>query len=317
MVANGYFEAEPLVVIPEGKESIQDQDEYDSYAKDEKSKFIVVEGNRRLATIKLLMSGESDYENEVTNELREQMENLPVLFYPDRKSVLAFLGVHHLAGVRKWDVYERARYIVHLKEKEGYGIDEIQKIIGDRRNSARSTYICYRLIKKVEDHDGTFDTSDAKDNFSFLQLATGQGPIKKYIGLPPLDKVEDIESPIPDPKLENLCFLFRCLFDNGEMRRLIEESRDITNKLSRIFDDEGATEHLKAERNIDSALDMIGGEINFLEKSLRQVKSKLETVSGKLSGMDIDRHRDKLGEFKDVADSIYNTVSDIKRKVDI
>src|SRR4051812_15470247 len=36
-VENGYFEEEPLVVVPDGK------------------KFVVVEGNRRLATLKLLL----------------------------------------------------------------------------------------------------------------------------------------------------------------------------------------------------------------------------------------------------------------------
>ena len=131
MSENGYFEAEPLVVIPE-KISFKDGEieKYIKYSEDNQSKFIVVEGNRRLATIQGLLDRELNYP--ISNDIKKQFKDLPVLFYPNRKSVLAFLGVHHLAGVRKWNVYERARYIVKLK-KEGWSILDIQRKVGDKK----------------------------------------------------------------------------------------------------------------------------------------------------------------------------------------
>ena len=49
MVTNGYFEAEPLVVIPKDtKFSENQQDLYNTYKDSPQNQYIVVEGNRRL-----------------------------------------------------------------------------------------------------------------------------------------------------------------------------------------------------------------------------------------------------------------------------
>ena len=50
MVTNGYFEAEPLVVIPKDtKFSENQQDLYNTYKDSPQNQYIVVEGNRRLS----------------------------------------------------------------------------------------------------------------------------------------------------------------------------------------------------------------------------------------------------------------------------
>ena len=57
MVTNGYFEAEPLVVIPKDtKFSENQQDLYNTYKDSPQNQYIVVEGNRRLSTIQGLLS---------------------------------------------------------------------------------------------------------------------------------------------------------------------------------------------------------------------------------------------------------------------
>ena len=53
------------------------------------------------------------------------------------------------------------------------------------------------MIEIIKDYDGSFNTRDAKSNFSFLQLATGQGPIREFIGLDSWNNIEDLEEPIP------------------------------------------------------------------------------------------------------------------------
>ncbi|MBK7639040.1 MAG: hypothetical protein IPJ22_03035 [Bacteroidetes bacterium] len=67
MAENGYFDEEPLVAIPQslpivfhglsGNELMQN-DAYIKFIKDQTTQFVVVEGNRRLSTIKLLLSAE-------------------------------------------------------------------------------------------------------------------------------------------------------------------------------------------------------------------------------------------------------------------
>jgi len=316
MAENGYFEAEPLVVIPE-KRDIKTKKDYDDYRENQANKFIVAEGNRRLATIIGLKK------NEFTGitapvHIINQFSDLPALFYPSRNEVLPFLGVHHLAGVRKWNVYERARYVVQLKRDKGYTLEDIQKIIGDRKNSSKKIYGCYRLIEIIEEYDESFDIKDAKSNFSFLQLATGQGPIRDYIGLPAWKDIKDWENPIPEDKKENLKFLFKCLFDSQQYgKSLIKESRDITSKLNRILADADATKHLEESEDINSSFDMIGGELIALEKYSKEARKKLETISGWLSGMNIEEDvlSHEIGtKLKQNIESILRITLDINKK---
>jgi len=315
MVENGYFEAEPMVVIPKDSEFSGDQySEYIEFYKNTASEYIVVEGNRRLSTIQGLLDSKLKYD--VTDTFREDSKKLPVLLYPNRNDVLAFLGVHHLLGVRKWNIYERARFIVSLKRDKNLSIDEIQKSIGDRRNSAKQTYGCYRLIEILEDYDESFNTRDAKEKFSFLQLATGQGSIKDFLGLKNWKNVKNIEEPIPQDKKENLKFLFSCMFDNGTTNALIRESRDISGKLSRILNDKEATNILKETLDIDNAYDMVGGELIGINKLSNLSKRKLEIVNGKLSSMEISNiiTSNEGKKLKDTVSAIKNIVNDINSK---
>ena len=317
MVTNGYFEAEPLVVIPKDtKFSENQQDLYNTYKDSPQNQYIVVEGNRRLSTIQGLLKNQFK-EHPITEELEKQFKNLPVLFYPNKDEVLAFLGVRHLAGVRKWNVYERAQFIVTLKRDQKMPVEDIQRTIGDRKNSAKKTYVCYRLIEIIKDYDGSFNTRDAKSNFSFLQLATGQGPIREFIGLDSWNNIEDLEEPIPKDKKEELKFLFECLFDNGNKRSLIEESRDITKKLSKILDDKKATEIFKNDRNIDNAFNMIGGELEGMNRLSYNAQSSLETVNGKLSSINVHEvvgNHDRGRKTTKTIKAISNIVEDINIK---
>ena len=311
---NGYFRAEPLVTIPEKEFENYDKNKYEEYLRNKESKFIVVEGNRRLTAIKLLLRGES--EHDISDELRKQFEKLPVVVYPNRKEVLAFLGVRHLAGVRKWDVYERACFIVSLKRDKKIPIEKIQKIIGDRKNSAKKTYVCYRLIEIVDEFNESFGIEDAKDNFSFLQLATGQQNIKDYIGLPSFKNMKDVDNPIPKDKREKLIFLFQYLFDSegGRKKALIEESRDITKRLQKILGDEQATKELEKSENIDSAYQMIGGDIAALENLSREAKNILKSINGTLPEIEPSRINEK-NDFKKNFKVIKRIVEDIESKL--
>ena len=297
---NGYFLAEPLVVIPAESASTSN------------GNYIVVEGNRRLATIKGLLTGKfAGIGVEADNGLRAQFKELPVVIYKDRSQVISFVGVHHLAGVRKWDVYQRAEYIVKLKREQNLPIKEIQNIIGDRKNSAKKTYVCYTLIELIEKYDETFSTNDAKTNFSLLNLATGQMPIREYIGLASWNDISDVDNSIPREKYDKLRSLFAYLFDNNDKKRLIQESRDITGKLAPILKDQYATRILEDNQDIDEAYDMVGGKWNAINKKLDNAKKILKSVNGELSGEDL-----KNTSTDPVKENVTEIISIIKRIVD-
>ncbi len=285
MAKNGYFDEEPLVAIPKilpdtfknkSYEELKDNQEYLTFLNDNTTEFIVVEGNRRLCTVKLLLSGEVSSFPTISNEIRSDLLQLPVILYPQRKDVISYLGARHIIGVKKWDAYAKARYIAAMHEDYGLSLEEIQNSVGDTSNSARKTYVCYRLISIIESEYENYDTSRAKENFSYLMLGLGQGAIKDFLGLPKQWSRVNQQNPVVNDKIPNLFLLFSWFFGEGKERSsIIEESRDITNKLTPVLRDESATQYLKDFRDLNEAFERCGGEGQLLVKYLKRAHRDL------------------------------------------
>lgn len=297
--ANGYFDEEPLVAIPidlpkkfEKKkyEELIDNQEYKDFINDAKTQFYVAEGNRRLSTIKILLSSKLRSTLRVKwPELSEKVEFdisiLPTIIYPTRREVLPYLGVRHITGIIKWEAYEKADYVDSMVQ-QGYTIEQIQGIVGDRANNIRRIYQSYKIVEEAQDELG-MDTTEAKDSFSLLTLATGQGSIKTYIGLPKKLDDTDFDQPVPIQKQENLRNLMGWLFGDGDKLPVLKDSRDITNYLSPVLSSELATEHLLLTGDLQEAYDMSSGEEILLAKKLTQAKRalgySLKLISGNKS----------------------------------
>jgi hypothetical protein len=274
MCVNGYLDEEPLVAIPNKlpkkfkevpENELKINQEYLEFISDDKTTFTVVEGNRRVSTVKLLLSDGFQNYTPSSQSIREDLEILPVIIYPNKNSVLTYLGVRHINPVRKWGAYEKARYIAQMIEQHGISIDEVQKRIGDTSNSARKTYTSYRLIELME-NEFSYDSQDSKENFSFLMLATGQGSIKRYIGLPEKWNNIDFDKIVSTENLYKLKRVFRWIYGDGNKLSVITESRDITNKLSPVLNYDEATKYLEEYNDLEGAYDRSDGDDLLLSK---------------------------------------------------
>ena len=85
--------------------------------------YVVIEGNRRLATVKLLTNPDSRREAGITGpeweELAEEalewdLDNLPVIVYQDRTALQDYLGFRHITGPKPWRPEAKARFIANL-----------------------------------------------------------------------------------------------------------------------------------------------------------------------------------------------------------
>ena len=100
---SGYFDHEPLFVEPMSK-----------------GKYIVIEGNRRFAAVKLLVDASAPQENQsdkTPNHLARNASNrsktLPVIV-TTRKESWRYLGFKHVNGPATWGSYAKAQYIAHV-----------------------------------------------------------------------------------------------------------------------------------------------------------------------------------------------------------
>lgn len=320
MSENGYFDEEPLVAIPENLpnefenftyEEFIASEEYLTFIKNPATKFIVVEGNRRLSTIKLLLQSELrstlKIRNfpEISDEVKEDISILPVIIYPNRKEVLPYLGVRHISGIKKWEPYAKARYVAKMVE-QGFSIDDIQKQVGDRSNSARKIYLCYQLIE-IAKYEFDLNTEKAENFFSYLLLASGQGSIKDYLGIEKRIQEVNLESPIPPNKLENLKNLFSWLFGEGrEVLPVIKESRDITSKLSPVLRVPDATEYLKVTRDLSEAYERSDGEDELLKKNFVRANRLLSQSLGYINDENSEEIKSEVVRLQEILANILS-----------
>ena len=288
MSENGYFDEEPLVAAPiDLPTKFAEQDslalignrDYIDYLEKE-ARFIVVEGNRRLATVKLLLSDELRAQLKIrgwpsiSSDVRKDLSVLPVIIYKDRTEVLRYMGVRHITGIKKWESFSKALYIAEMIGG-GTDINEIQKKVGDTSASVRKLYLSYRLVD-IAESELSLATARAKDYFSYLILALGQGPVKDFLGLPHRWAETNLEEPIPSNRVDNLILLFSWLFgENGDKLPVIKESRDITTYLTPVLKSEEATKHLMLTRDLRDAYDRSGGEKLLLLRNLRRARKSL------------------------------------------
>ena len=237
MAQNGYFDEEPLVAIPQKlPEALEKVDvsskEFKDFIEDDTTLFTVVEGNRRLATVKLLLDNDLremlriKHWPTITESVRKDISLLPVIIYPKRNDVVPYLGVRHIVGIQKWDSYAKARYIANMIEG-GLSIDQIEAQIGDKTGALIKNYVGYKLLDQASD-EFDFDLRRAKNDFSLLILAIGQGNIKRFLGLPTKLKDADPKMPVAADDIENMKSLFIWMFGTEKIKPVIRESRDIT-----------------------------------------------------------------------------------------
>ncbi len=296
MAENGYFDEEPLVAVPteipkklEGINPLKKRlwKEYlsyiEEYTKNPENKFIVVEGNRRLSTIKLFFDetlrqkfkvGEWP---EISEEIKEDISALPVIIYPDRKGIIPYLGVRHIIGVKKWESYAKAKYIADMRDKQGLTLNEIKKKVGDGGTAIKKAYISWKIICVAEGSVKSDYIEKAKNKFSYLLLSLNQTNIKDYLGIKRNLKEVDEDNPLPKNKTKNLKLFFSFLFGE-EGIKVIKESRDITGKLTIVLGNSLATKELVSSRDLEKAFDLAGGQENFLLQKLDRVRRDLTNI---------------------------------------
>src|SRR5690606_2419857 len=95
---HGFFPGEPLLVVPDGDDDYR-----------------VVEGNRRLAALKLLVReleppiGRTSIE-EAVEAANFRPEKVPCLVFDDENEILRYLGFRHITGIKAWSALQKARY---------------------------------------------------------------------------------------------------------------------------------------------------------------------------------------------------------------
>ena len=269
VAASGYFQNEPLIVAQEG------------------GKNVVIEGNRRLAAVRVLLNPELVEATDVPaigEDAKKALSQLPMIS-STRKEAWQYIGFKHVNGPAKWSSYAKSQYITKVHREFGVSLEDIAKQIGDTHKTVQRLFRGMMVLEQAERWK-VFDRVDrVREHFSFSHLYTGLDytGISEFIGLSP-EANEDPE-PVPVEKKDALEEL--CLWLYGSKRReilpAVQSQNPDLRRLHGVVANREAVAALRAGVELSRAFEISRPSANVFEESLHAAKRNLEKAHSLLS----------------------------------
>ena len=302
IAASGFFSHEPLIVAREN------------------GKNVVIEGNRRLAAVRILLDPEcfgfaTDIP-EITAEAKKDLDRLPVLF-STREESWRHLGFKHINGPAKWSSYAKARYIVEIRKGFSIPLDSIARQIGDTHRTVQRLFRSLIVIEQAE-RMKVFSRSDRwRSHFSFSHLYTGldYSGISEFIGLRDYS-FEDTE-PVPVERRTELGELFLWMYGSKKRSQppVVEAQNPHLRQLDSVLSSREAVAALRDGNDLSVAFELSRPSSTIFEESLLASKRHLQKAHSMLS-TGYDGSDDLLTIADTVADLAYDLYEQMSRKGD-
>ncbi len=294
IIASGFFPHEPVIVAKEGGRNI------------------VIEGNRRLAAVKLLLDPALVAELEVnvppiTGRARNALREIPAIF-DTRRDAWRYLGFKHVNGPAKWSSYAKSRYIADVHRNYGIALGDIAKQIGDTHKTVQRMFRGLMVIEQAEQLK-VFDRDDRwRKHFSFSHMYTGidYPGISNFIGLRP--KEEECQEPVPPEKKGELQEL--CLWIYGSKREnvrpVIQKQNPHLRQLDAVVGNREALAALRSSGDLTKAYEESRSAATRFEEYLLASKRNLQEAQGMFStGYDGSNELLRIaGSIADIADDL-------------
>lgn len=274
----GYFSEEPLIATTEPGKS------------PDVPPYIVVEGNRRLAALKILIFKKDRQAVNirqlptVTEKAKSRINPVPVKVYPTREEIHPYLGVRHIVGVKPWGALAKAKYVRNLREK-GHSLTEVAKQVGSGRRTdvvRRWLLTLYSLEQANRKSDEPWDEVDEGFGFSWLYTSLGYSSVRAYLGIAQDTVADPGEAPVPNESIENLLFHMSDLYGPPPGRRreaVVRESRQIKD-LATVYASKDAVAALRSGFSLQVALRETVNEETKLVELLRKTSYDLAEANG-------------------------------------
>jgi hypothetical protein len=295
IAASGYFPHEPVIATIEGKKNI------------------VIEGNRRLAAVKVLVDPTIAKINgwtipKIEEAARKRLTSIPVIF-ANREESWRYLGFKHVNGPAKWSSYAKAKYIAEVHRTYKISLSEIAEQIGDRHRTVQKLFQGLMVLEQA----GKSKVYDVDDKFSqklaFSHLYTGlqyEG-ISSFVGLKP--ESDESTSPVPMSKLKELGELLVWLYGSKTEKKpaVIQSQNPDLRQLDAVLKKRESVSALRAGADLTKAFEISKSPLLVFEDALLAAKRELTTVRAYLtSGYDKTEVLLRLaGTVAEMAEDIY------------
>jgi len=310
---NGYFDHEPVFI-----------------EEDRKKQLIVIEGNRRLTAVKLLLDAELRKKvgatdlpeiDKIDKSRRAELESLPGVI-TTRKQLWRYLGFKHVNGPATWGAYAKAQYVAKVHNDYKVPLEAIAQQIGDYNNTVERQYHGLMVVEQAE-RAGVFKRDNVKRRrgfeFSHIYEGLSREGIQTFLGLTRDSRSK--RDPVPKGNIKKLGELMTWLY--GDEAKNIDpvmrtQAKDLEVLSSVLLSKDGVTA-LRSGLSLELARDASLGDAQLFKQSLSVCKSSLQDAVG-LMTTGYDPVEDKTSfqvadDINDLAENLLNSMAAKRRKI--
>jgi ParB-like nuclease domain. len=147
-------------------------------------KYLVVDGNRRLAALRWIES-DQNAGAAVSDAVLETLKAVPVVIVPndDRDPALreALMGIRHVSGIKQWGGYQRAQLVATLKDKYKLESTEIAQRLGMSSNEVNRRYRAFQALRQMMEHD-EFGDAARSTMYPIFHEAVSLPAVRDWLG---------------------------------------------------------------------------------------------------------------------------------------
>ena len=272
----GFFIGEALLVVKDGDD------------------YIVIEGNRRLSSLKLLKKPEiaTRHRQKIAAVLAEDgsdINEVPCIVFPSRNSIVQYLGYRHVTGIRPWSLNAKARSLTSLLPTLNSSsiveqARELAKRIGSRSDHVKSLLISYQIYQAIEE-EGFYDIPELDEtslHFNYIKDSLSKEHIRDFIGVDP-----DSSEPLRSLNAENLEELIHWFFKKNQNGKtlLIGDSKSLA-ALNKVLAKPESTQYFKETGRLQDALRLVEQSSDSFHEAITSALETLKLAQGYMHNID-------------------------------
>jgi hypothetical protein len=312
IAANGYIDIEPIIAQRVGNH------------------WRVLEGNRRLAAIRILQNpnlakGTGISVPKISAANLKTLKEVTVYAVANPDQAREYIGFKHINGPHKWDAIAKARFAANWYRKEkgkGMTIEKIARRLGDGHDTVVRLVNGMFVLDQAQEAK-IYDVSDRYPGkrfaFSHLYTALTRPGYRDFLGLPEEWRADDpTPNPVPKKYLENLKQLLIWLYGSKSDQIkpvILSQNPDIKN-LAAVLANPRARTVMMLRNDLREAHAQIEHKGARFEGALINAKQEVEVAMSQIIGYDAeDSTLLEIGkDLKDTSEQLYTSMSLIAKK---
>jgi len=308
LASNGYLDIEPLIVKLDG------------------DRFTVLEGNRRLAAIKLFREdglaekvsrvGEIKVKiPEISDDHRSTLEAISIYRVSSREDARAYIGFKHINGAAKWDSFAKAKFAANWYQKGGISLTDIAESIGDNHNTIKRMVNAIYVLNQATSSGGfnLDDRAAPRFNFSHLYTALSRSQYMEFLHLGSgWTSYDPQPNPVSEDRLNELNEVLHWIYGSKDQdcEPIVRSQNPDIKDLGNVLLNSEALTVLRTTGSLSEAISSITPPVQRLSQSLLQARTAIRDAANSLRGFD---GRDQA--LIDIAEDVFESAQTVHERM--